>query len=572
MAPAFHSDRLDVAVVGGGVSGLYTAWRLLTAAREQCRELNVTVFERSDRVGGRLLTWLPQGPEGGLRAELGGMRFLKDQELLCGLLSEMGFAQQDYLRFYVQGGKSPRQEKLRLLLRGKSTRLNDPRRTDRYGLPRKERGKDAGELIEAVIKEVVTGEDNAQWLKGGFPTTREAWDIVKPHLKRGDRRLWDIGFWDLLFELRDAETYQYMTDAFGYYSLASNWNAAEAMQFISLDFTAPSSNGEPEYWTLRQGFEALPEALAEKVEALGGKILTETRLVSFEAPRGDDVRATFTCPHATFQVEAGSLVLGLPRRSLELLAPSRDFDLQGDDRLRRLVESVLPIPAFKFFLFYAERWWEDLGIDRGRSVCDLPIRQTYYLGPDALYEEDPEKPVPPWGLLMASYGDARSVDFWQGMVPPRQQRKQGRVELREKMAELVRELKDWKESSIPEPPPELNKATPEMILQAREQLALLHAKKLKEIPEPSLAAFADWGFDPYGGGWNFWQPQVDVRDTMTAVKAPLGEDRRVYVAGESYSGCQGWVEGALTTAELVLQRYFDLQRPEWLPQEYYLGW
>lgn len=562
MAPVSDPDRLDVAIVGGGVSGLYSAWRLLTATRE----LNVTVFERSDRVGGRLLTWLPQGTEGGLRAELGGMRFLKDQELLCGVLSQMGFTEKDYPRFYVEG------KNLRLLLRGESTPLETLEPARRYMLQEKGRGKLAGQIIQEVIKEVVMAPENEGCHGGKFPQTREEWDTVKLRLTWNGHRLWDIGFWNLLFELQDAETYQYMTDAFGYYSLASNWNAAEAMQFISLDFTAPSSNGEPEYWTLRKGFEALPEELAKSVEELGGKIVKETRLVSFEAPRGGDVRATFTCPHTTYEVKAGSLVLGLPRRSLELLAPSPDFDLQGDDRIRRLVESVLPIPAFKFFLFYAERWWEDFGIDRGRSVCDLPIRQTYYLGPDALYEKDPEKPVPPWGLLMASYGDARSVDFWQGMVPPQQQRKQGRVELRKSMAELVRHIRPGEESSIPEPPPELNKATREMILQARAQLALLHEVELEEIPEPSLAAFADWGFDPYGGGWNLWQPQVDVRQAMTDVKAPLGEDRRVYIVGESYSGYQGWVEGALTTAELVLQRYFDLQRPGWLSREYYLGW
>jgi hypothetical protein len=100
----------------------------------------------------------------------------------------------------------------------------------------------------------------------------------------------------------------------------------------------------------------------------------------------------------------------------------------------------------------------------------------------------------------------------------------------------------------------------------------LHDIPLEQIPQPLVGAFADWGFDPFGGGWNFWQPQVDVREAMTAIKQPFGDQLNAYVVGESYSGVQGWVEGALTVAELVLQNHFGLSRPPWLPSDYYLGW
>ncbi len=557
-----------MAVVGGGVSGLYSAWRLLKAAKNDKKTLKVTVYERDNRVGGRLLTWLPQGKGGDLRAELGGMRFLEQQELVCRLLPVLGFHRNDIIPFYVKG------DNLRLLLRGRSVALDDRSRTDRYLLPPYQRGKDASELIEEVIRQVVMSPENGDFLADGFPDTPKQWDKVKPHLTWNGRRLWDIGFWDLLAELRTAETYQYMTDAFGYYSLASNWNAAEAMQFISLDFTTKPAQGRPEYLTLRQGYEALPQALAKEVRSLGGKILTKTRLVSFEAPRKGNVIATFDGRGGKFSVRTKSLVLGLPRRSLEMLAPSPDFDLQDDAKLRRMIESVVPVPAFKFFLFFRERWWERMfKITKGRSVCDLPIRQTYYMGPDSLYEEDPKKQTPPWGLVMASYGDARAVDFWQGMVPPPNVRRRERLELRKEMTELIGNVGlEGGQDGVPEPPPALNKATPQMIEQAMKQLALLHDVSVEELPRPDVGAFADWGFDPYGGGWNFWQPQVDVRATMRQVKAPLGKSRRVYIVGESYSGAPGWVEGALMTTERVLQDHFHLRAPEWLPEDYYLGW
>jgi glyoxylate carboligase len=41
----------------------------------------------------------------------------------------------------------------------------------------------------------------------------------------------------------------------------------------------------------------------------------------------------------------------------------------------------------------------------------------------------------------------------------------------------------------------------------------------------------------------------------------------------TYSGNQGWVEGALTTTEKMVQEHFGLAWPaDWLPTDYYLGW
>jgi monoamine oxidase len=126
---------------------------------------------------------------------------------------------------------------------------------------------------------------------------------------------------------------------------------------------------------------------------------------------------------------------------------------------------------------------------------------------------------------------------------------------------------------VPEPPPHLHMATPLMVAHAREQLALLHHVPLSAIPEKAVGAFADWSFDPFGGGWNFWQPQVNVKEAMERVKQPLGDGHPVFVIGEAYSGVQGWVEGALTATEVVLQKHLNLPWPtKWLPTGVYLGW
>jgi monoamine oxidase len=556
------STPLDVAIVGGGVSGLYTAWRLACDRGGQDRPVpSMRIFESGDRVGGRLLTWLPGGTGGGLRAELGGMRFFKEQELVWNLLPQLQFNDRDILDFPVSGPG------LRLLLRGHGMPMTDPDPTQRYLVPDADRGMSAAALLEKALNEVLSTPHNREVLEtyteGRPPADREEWDLVKPHLTWRDRPLWHTGFWNMLSDVLDSESYRYIVDAFGYYSLAANWNAAEAMQSVVLDFTQ-----NPAYKTLSEGFAALPARLAERVTQAGCPIELKTRLVSFDHQGSNGIwTLLLDGPDGRYTVQAKKLVLAMPRRSLELLAPTAAFDIQSHPPLQRLIQSVRPFTAFKMFMFYSERWWEQLGITKGRSVCDLPIRQTYYFAPDVHTGQ------PGIGLVMASYSDAAAVDFWQGMVPPKDEWESGRKELRESLGHLARRSGLLASSEvIPEPPPHLHLASKDMMWHARNQLALLHGIPLADIPEAEAGAFADWGMDPFGGGWNFWEPKFDVKHAMQDVRIPLGTKQHVYIVGEAYSGAQGWVEGALTSAEVTLEQHFQLPRPQWIPPDYYLGW
>src|SRR5262245_12228306 len=64
-------QSIDIAIVGAGVSGLYSAWRL----KRENPARSIVVFEMSDRIGGRLLSVRPPGIPN-MVAELGGMRIL----------------------------------------------------------------------------------------------------------------------------------------------------------------------------------------------------------------------------------------------------------------------------------------------------------------------------------------------------------------------------------------------------------------------------------------------------------------------------------------------------------------
>lgn len=41
----------------------------------------------------------------------------------------------------------------------------------------------------------------------------------------------------------------------------------------------------------------------------------------------------------------------------------------------------------------------------------------------------------------------------------------------------------------------------------------------------------------------------------------------IYVVGEAFSSDQGWIEGALRTAESVLLTHFELTEPDWIERQ-----
>jgi monoamine oxidase len=91
-----------------------------------------------------------------------------------------------------------------------------------------------------------------------------------------------------------------------------------------------------------------------------------------------------------------------------------------------------------------------------------------------------------------------------------------------------------------------------MIAEMAKQLRQIHA--LEYTPIVRNASFRDWGEDPFGGGWNSWNIGVNSEEVKHKIVHPI-DDCQLYICGEAYSDGQGWVEGALQTAELMLAKF-----------------
>jgi len=238
----------------------------------------------------------------------------------------------------------------------------------------------------------------------------------------------------------------------------------------------------------------------------------------------------------------------MPRRALELLA--RETPFLTSTETERLIGSVTPRPLFKLFTTYDHPWWLPAGVTAGRTVTDLPIRQTYYWP-----LRDGKPSTSGRSMLMASYDDGLNIGFWDGF-----RRKRGARWMAASGEVEPVDAREWYPSCAAEDADRYevwhaNQAPSAMVEEVQRELGLVH--DLNHTPPAVHAAFRDWGDDPYGGGWNAWNIGVRSPSVFEDILQPQ-PGSPVYVCGEAYSNAQGWVEGALETADRMLDKHFGV--------------
>ena len=537
---------LDVAIVGGGCSGAYSAWRL---QQDRGADQSIGLFEYSDRIGGRLYSvTMPGLPN--VKAELGGMRYIPTQHILVAdLVKHLKLETKDF----PMGAPAPVGSNCNLFyLRGKHLRLHelaDPEKVP-YNLAWSERGLGPTNLQVQVMNNLYPGFANLSLCQ-------------QMQVNVFGKPMWKYGFWDLMFRVLSNEGYQFMRDAGGYEA-----NVANACAVTQLPATEYSDTTQ--FLTLADGYDQLPITLAREFNdefdgktPKGKRVFMNHRLEEILIGSGDwpytlIFRQTLTdeekqtrdvADRQPIKVRCKKLILAMPRRSLELVKSSF-FD---DPWLKKNIPSVLIQSAFKLLLAYETPWWRSLGLVAGRSVTDLPVRQVYYFGTEGAQESGQ-----PFlnSLLMASYNDMGTVPFWKGL-------ERGKAYMGYRPACIESGVADV----LPLAPKTGFRATAEMVDVANRQVASVHA--LPQIPDPYAAVYHTWNEDPYGGGWHEWKANFRLDKIMCQMRKPVA-DLDIHIVGEAYSYGQGWVEGALDVAESMLQDFFGMKPPTWLDPSYAL--
>lgn len=561
---------IDVAIIGGGVSGLYTGYRLLDgtvrSGSKPPSPRSVHLFEMSDRIGGRLESITLPGMQ--VTGELGGMRYMTSQVIATTLIERV-FADRLTPTLFDMGDPS----RLFFFLRNQRFRANAWTRAQakgrdlrtRYELFDADHGFSPDQLFNKVIYDVLMADRHIRREYGhklqhpsrynyNFLLTRRDWAAIKPVLTYNfpgpyqGMRVADMGFWNLIRDRCGDEGYAFLSDGNGYYSMTINWNAAEAFPYTVGDF----SGTEVAYKTIEGGYDQIAYALGEAFINDGGTIWSGNRLLDLAHAKTGRRRYVLTMVNQRsgrhWRVSADRVVLAMPRRSLELLNQENFFFQPArPTQLPQFVRSALFEPSFKLLLGFREPWWtEDFKALAGESITDLPMRQCYYFGTD---------PANGHSLLLASYNDMRTEGFWSAIEGgPRFEPKATRKAPREELS-LLRGAQ----------------ASRTMVDEAMRQARTLHGHLPRPIPDPYVSYYRNWTDDPFGAGYHGWAAGTPVRKVMRFMRQPYPNEQ-VHVCGEAYSEQQGWVEGALCVAERMLQEHFDLRWPTWLPRDYFLGW
>jgi hypothetical protein len=561
-------DTLDVAIIGGGVSGCYAAYRLLTTdsgafAPQGIRKasmhdsLSVALYEASDRIGGRIWSYrFPDLPN--QVAEMGGIAFSPIHANVYGLCTELGLNTQEATEFTVYKLQYLRDHRFAFDdYKPKSQpRGYYPNRIP-YFLRKKEKWRWPIELMLSAFKEAVPKEigplfDQLENLGDDPDKARKIIRELACALRNArtagtNLPLPDCGFWNLLTQHASQEAYDMATMSSGFYSTTQNWNAYDTLLGAFVDFCVPQK------WTkLVDGYVALPDKMAQCFTERGGKIHKNTRLRRLEIEgRGSEAIITMqleTADGCVWTQRARNVILAIPPRSVRLLDPNTC--LFRSDKFVDDLSTVTGEPASKLFLTFAEPWWKKVGtppnqamdtIEDGQSATDLPMRLCYYLGS----EENGKS------LMLASFCDSIAVDYWNGYFP------HDRFGLSE---QAMGAAESYAIPLLRDPPPA-------MVQDAVRQLSLVHGF---HVPEPLSAKFVNWNADPYGGAFHYWNTHVHSWEVIPRIRRPLS-DVNVFLCGEAFSAKQGWVEGAINTAERTLETYFGLPRPTWAPKDYDFG-
>ena len=299
-------EVVKVGIVGGGMSGLYTAYKLLK------KGYNVTVFEKSNRLGGRIhsINLHKSGV-----VETGAGRFNKRHVLLLKLIRECK----------LKSNVSPI---------GKTKRVYE-----QYG-----------RLSNLTFQKYVAG-----FLFGNIKKWLKKYSIAE--LKSlTTKKL-------LLNEFRAPKIVDHIINAFGYNSEFEIQNAYTTLTILSKEF-----NDDIPYYYLQGGRSQLIQCLEKKIIDNGGTIVKNSNVLYYE-PASNTLQVErnqqFTVNHFDKVVFACTKSRLLKFKSL----------MQFDHQLLNYLNSIEMAPLNRIFVKFPMNenghvWFQDLL----RTTTPLPIR------------------------------------------------------------------------------------------------------------------------------------------------------------------------------------------------------
>ena len=505
-----HENTYDTVVVGGGISGLYTAWRLKSNSPGE----KIAVLEATSRFGGRVFSVkLPGLPD--VPADFGAMHYLEDNVSVQSYLIKHVLKMQS--KDFPTNSSDPR---LPVVLRGKRLTMqqlsNVTEISKVYDLTDAEKSfyTGPGSLYEYYVHRLVPNYDNA---------TIDPW---RERTSDG-RFVKDLGWLELavLANMSD-EAMRLIIDSSGYADFWDNPNAA-ALAVQHTTFLHAS-----EYKTFPGGMSDIVTSLVSVLKSLGVGLMANAKVSSLVK-----CAALYQLTAAKRTACGKKVILALPHKALS------SFEWEGL-QLSHAWQSVTPVHAMKLYLAYEKPWWREPPTQSksGWLYTNLPIQQVLYLGSQMDHASTGTSAGNTNSLLMAMYCTEQYTTTWESLS-----RYNASLEI------FKGRPNPFATDTTPPVVEEVGRpVTMEMLAVVRKQLAALHGLPLEAVPEPYTAALVDWP-----AAWHWWKPGANATELSEKV-SQLSPSDDVYIVGEAYSNLQGWIQGALSNAEHVLQEKLGL--------------
>ena len=352
-------------------------------------------------------------------------------------------------------------------------------------------------------------------LKNKFPTTDDFIIYMKKyinekHIKRDT--LINTTILDFAVEHFSKEypkIKQHLINIYPYYSELGVLNTVEGLNLFSNEFS-----DKTKYYILKGGLEQLTETIYNKLKDLKKKnkckidIYEESPVLKINEGLSLKNRQTghiitYEYKEKEIEIIANKVILTIPKNKLKNLKITMNSikNNNGKDRIDKLFKNINSIqnePLYRIYARYpldkkTHKVWFD---GMGKMSTNLPIK---YIIP-VNYEK---------GVIMISYTDSKFANYWLTQV---------------------------------------SEGTFEATLN----------KQLKQLfPDIDIPKAKWYRHCPWISGAGYWKKGYDRKIIMPQMIEALGHHKNLYICGENYSSHQAWVEGALETSDMVLDKIYN---------------
>jgi monoamine oxidase len=265
---------------------------------------------------------------------------------------------------------------------------------------------------------------------------------------------------------------------------------------------------------LKEGYNAVVSNLYFESKATAQ---INTKVVSLEKD-GDYIIAKTEATGArgvTQTIRAKKVILGMTANQITEI---ENLDCLLSARRSEAIQGCKFIPLFKCFLEFhmdanGQPWWVNEGFPYGKTTSDTDSRQVHY------YDEDDL-------LVYVSDGDSEETKY----------------------------ATRWGDAFASASTPAETKVVLERMWGQVKKMHLGHIKPTTKLPDP------DWEkcvYKYWPAGSHKWKKGVDVNQAIDLITDGVSDNSNIFIAGDAFCDMQGWVEGAINTADIAYAKAFE---------------